>query len=64
MTWFTYRAEHGSKSKKSCHPHPHSARNRFSRDEERQPGKNLNENDDTDDDTTEDILTTNTIEGM
>ena len=60
----SYRAEHGGKSEKSRHPHPHPARDRFWGDEEGQPGKYLEDDDGLDNDDNEDILTTNTVEGI
>ena len=61
---YAYRAKHGGKSEESCHPHAHPARDRLRGDEERQPGEDLEHDSDADDDTTKDILTTKTAEGM
>ena len=58
-----YRAEHCSEGEESCHTHTHPARDRLSGDEEGEPGEDLEDNNNTDDDTI-DILTTNTAEGM
>ena len=61
---YAYRAKHGGKSEQGCHPHAHPARDRLCGDEERQPGEDLEHDSVADDDTTEDMLTTKTAEGM
>ena len=67
MFKLTYRAKHSSQREKSGHTHSHPTRHRFYWYEQTQPGKNLEEDIDDvgdDDKNAEDILTTNTAEGI